>query len=57
LNNSDQSSSFNLPLVNMSALKLWANEKPLVKGVSPRWVVPIVASKVDSLIMVLNISQ
>ena len=42
----------------MTNIRSWANSKDMVKGVSARWLVPIVTNeKVDSLIMVMNISQ
>lgn len=45
-----------LPLVNRSLIEHWAQKYPIVRGVSPRWLIPAVANRIDSLILVANIS-
>ncbi len=47
-----------LPLVNMTNVDAWMRGKELVKGVTARWLVPVVAAGgVDALVMVVNVSK
>ena len=46
-----------LPLVKREPIEQWAQKYEIVRGCTPRWLVPIVADKVDSLLIVANVSH
>jgi hypothetical protein len=46
-----------LPLINIKELDTWANQHPIIKGISPRWMVPSKISSTDIIILVCNISR
>lgn len=48
----------NIHLVNISELEEWRDAHDLVRGISPRWLIPMVTQNTtDTLLMVMNISH
>lgn len=47
----------NIPLVTKKPIDEWAEKYEIIRGVSPRWIVPVVVNRTDSLILVSNITN
>lgn len=57
-NISAETMRFELPLVNISELEQWAiNNDNIVRGVAPRWLVPVKVAQFDGLVMISNIAK
>jgi hypothetical protein len=48
--------SFNptIPLVELEVAQKWADKNPQIRGVSPRWLVPIQVGAIDCMLLVIN---
>ena len=54
----ESSSSGNqIPLVSREAVEDWASKYDIIRGVSPRWLVPVVVGRTDSLILVADVMK
>jgi hypothetical protein len=47
----------NVPLVRLDIVEAWAKNHSNVRGVSPRWIVPVELPKTDSLLLITNITH
>ena len=58
INLMESSSSGNqIPLVSREAVEDWASKYDIIRGVSPRWLVPVVVGRTDSLILVADVMK
>jgi hypothetical protein len=46
-----------MPLIGMDIIQSWAGNHSNVRGVSPRWIVPVELPKTDSLLLVANFTH
>jgi len=46
-----------LPLIRRDIVEQWADKYEIIRGCTPRWLVPLTTDKVDSILMVANISH
>lgn len=46
-----------VPLVQMEIIRGWAERHANVRGVSPRWIVPVELPKTDALLLVGNFTN
>lgn len=43
-----------MPIVRLDVVEEWARNHTAVRGVSPRWIVPVELPRTDSLLLVIN---
>jgi hypothetical protein len=46
-----------IPMVRKSDIEQWAEKFEIIRGVSPRWLVPVVVNRTDSLILVNDVKK
>ena len=46
-----------IPLVSKQVIEEWANTTNTIRGVSPRWLVPVVVNRTDSLLLVTDVQR
>ena len=51
------SSGTQIPLVRKDVIEEWADKYDIIRGVSPRWLIPTVVHKTDSLILVSDVMK
>ena len=49
--------SFSTPLIKYEEIETWAQSQGEIKGSSPRWIVPVVLGKIDSLVLVSDVKK
>ena len=46
-----------IPLVQLEVAQKWADENPQIRGVSPRWIIPVQVGAIDCMLLVINSTQ
>lgn len=49
--------NFNLPLIDIASLQKWIDKSTLVKGMSPRWLIPTRVGSIDTILIVVNVTK
>lgn len=49
--------SMSIPLINLKQQQKWLRGKTMIKGASPRWVIPTKIQNYDSLLLIVNVTK
>lgn len=45
------------PLIDIKSLQKWVDKNPIVKGVSPRWLIPTRVGNIDTILIVIDVKK